>query len=429
MSSSYSYSGSPSLSSGTYTRSYSANGVQVSTTYTPYNFFNTFGSKTSVSNKLNYAKAGLGISPTSTTFTNTYNPVTNTTSGGNQFRMVCTYSSYYARDPYQEYSLVANTIAGLYDVHIKNTSSATYIDSAEYENSSWTATTDTINGRVLIGTTGNTNAVAVSDNSVDINNHVLPSTDNAFSLGAPDKKWLSLYVDTVIADNYIGLPDSGGSSGGSGSSSELAYNGTTKVMATSTGATVYGSILPSSNNSYSLGNTSNAWQNAYVYSNSGYYYEIGSDTSSDNVSEPVIRPSASGWGYLGTPSYHIYNAYIDNIYVTSSGTSLDSYISSHSGSSSIYTTIKGTNSGALYFFKLSIKNNSSSSVIVPRGTSLSDSSYFSSSKLSIQSWEERVDDTSASYGTSSFSGTYYTLLRFTISSSTTSNVYVPCVKG
>lgn len=249
MSSSYSYSGSPSLSSGTYTRSYSANGIPVSTTYTPYNFFNTFGSKTSVNNKLNYAKAGLGISPTSTTFTNTYNPVTNTTSGGNQFRMICTYSSYYARDPYQEYSLVANTISDLYDVHIKNTSSATYIDSAEYESSSWTTSTDTIHGRVLIGTAGNANAVAVSDNNVDINNHVLPSTDNAFSLGTPDKKWLSLYVDTVIADNYIGLPDSSSSGGSSGGSLEFS-NSTSYTMSAWSNSS-YGSVSSSTIYPYS----------------------------------------------------------------------------------------------------------------------------------------------------------------------------------
>jgi hypothetical protein len=90
--------------------------------------------------------------------------------------------------------------------------------------------------------------------------------------------------------------------------------------------------------------------------------------------------------------------------------------------------------GGLYFFKLNITNKSSStSYTVPRGTSLSSGTYFTTNEnatslLYINSYEEKVDDTSASYGTSTFSGTYYTMLRFKIAAGATANVYVPCLR-
>lgn len=418
----YNYSGEASYSDGVYTRAYTPDTTISDTVYDPGEFFNSFSGRSSVAAKISYTKLGLNIPDSSSdTFTDTYDPSTGSTSSGTEFRFICTYSGYYARDPYNEYSLVANPINNLYDVYIKNTSDATYIDSATYSGGSWSTTTDSTHGRVIIGTLGNTSALVISDNNIESNNSIIPKLNSVYNLGSLLNKWDSVYVKTVYADNYEGMSQS--------DVSELKYNSATKVAATSGGTNITGNALPSSSFSYNLGSSSNVWNSIYTGSGNGsVYFEIGRD-STNGVNEPVIRPSSSGWGYVGTSNYHIFEAYIDNIYVGSSGTSLDSYISSHSGSLSIYTTLKGTGSGALFFFKLSIKNNSSSSITVPRGTSLSSSSYFSSSKLSIQSWEERVDDTSASAGTNTFSGTYYTLLRFSISSGSTSNVYVPCVKG
>jgi hypothetical protein len=420
-SSTYKYPGEASYSDGVYTRSYMPDTTISDTVYNPGEFFNLFSGRSSVAAKISYAKSGLNIPDSSSdTFTDTYDPSTGSTSSGTEFRFICAYSGYYARDPYNEYSLVADPIGNLYDIYIKNTSDATYIDSATY-NGSWSTTTDTAHGRVIIGTLGNTNALVISDNIIESNNNIIPKLNSVYNLGSSLNKWDSIYVKTIYADNYEGMSQS--------DVAELKYNSATKIAATSDGATITGNALPSGSFSYNLGSSSNVWNTIYAGSGNGsVYFEIGRD-STNGVNEPAIRPSSSGWGYLGTSDYHIYEAYINNIYVGSGGTSLDSYISSHSGSSSIYTTLKGTGSGALFFFKLSIKNNSSSSITVPRGTSLSSSSYFSSSKLSIQSWEERVDDTSASAGTNTFSGTYYTLLRFTVSANTTSNVYVPCVKG
>jgi len=303
---SYNFPSSYYTSGGNYYRDYSTGETTVSTLYNPGAFFTAFGSKSAVATKLNYAKTGLGISQGSTTYTDTYNPSTGLPQGGSEFRAIFTHSIDIGREPYAEYSHVATPLP-LYDVCIRNTDSTTYIDSAEYESSSWTTTTDTLNGRVIVGTTGNTHSIIISDDSVEVNSDLVPKTNSTFNIGTLSNKWKDLYVGTIHADTYDGIPSSG-----------------------------------------------------------------------------------------------------------SSGLSV----------SDLY----GSSEGGLYFFKLYINNNSMSSITVPRGTSLTDPNYFDSSYLYIQSYEERVDDTSESSGTGSFSGTYYTLLSFSISGGGSGNVYVPCVR-
>jgi hypothetical protein len=160
----------------------------------------------------------------------------------------------------------------------------------------------------------------------------------------------------------------------------LRYNGSQWVIishnptALASVGTSITNILPSSTNTYNLGSSSYKWN--YLYAR-----------------------------YVGSSSYPITSIYgrLNSLY--------------------------GTAVGSLFFFKLVIKNNSSNDITVPRGTSLTSTTYFGSTLLEITSYEERVDDTSSSYGTATFTGTFYTMLRFKVTANNSgTNVYVPCLR-
>ena len=81
-----------------------------------------------------------------------------------------------------------------------------------------------------------------------------------------------------------------------------------------------GNIRPhtSYRNSLNLGSTTERWKDIYVSgSNSDHYFEIGNDTV-DGRTEPVIRPNETNYGFIGTPNFHLYYAYIRNVAVTNS---------------------------------------------------------------------------------------------------------------
>lgn len=81
-----------------------------------------------------------------------------------------------------------------------------------------------------------------------------------------------------------------------------------------------GNIRPhtSYRNSLNLGSTTERWKDIYVSgSDSSHYFEIGTDTV-DGRGEPVIRPNESNYGYIGTPNFHLYYAYIRNVVATNS---------------------------------------------------------------------------------------------------------------
>ena len=160
----------------------------------------------------------------------------------------------------------------------------------------------------------------------------------------------------------------------------LRYNGSQWVIishnptALASVGTSITNILPSSTNTYNLGSSSYKWN--YLYAR-----------------------------YVGSSSYPITSIYgrLNSLY--------------------------GTAVGSLFFFKLVIKNNSSNAITVPRGVSLTNTTYFGSTLLEITSYEERVDDTSTSYGTTTFTGTFYTMLRFTVpGNATASTAFVPCLR-
>lgn len=239
---------------------------------------------------------------------------------------------------------------------------------------------------------------------------------------------------------------------GSGDISVSGYDGT--------------DLIPNADDTYVLGSTSFKWNHIYGHSihawgNSPQYGIVLCDGNYESTAYSSITGYQSSTN--GQMKFHHYNAAnnIDYI-VTSTGpnttntsatpASLDTVPQSDNtwtlGSSvnrlnTVYAntlfglleSLYGSDRGAIYFFKLSITNKSSSVAYdVPRGTSLSDSAYFTtnssaSSLLYINSYEERVDDTSASAGTTSFSGTYYTLMRFKVDAGASSkSVYVPCLR-
>lgn len=225
-------------------------------------------------------------------------------------------------------------------------------------------------------------------------------------------------------------------------------------------------LIPSADDTYVLGSTSFKWNHIYGHSihawgNSPQYGVVLCDGNYESTAYSSITGYQSSTN--GQMKFHHYNAAnnIDYI-VTSTGpnttntsatpASLDTVPQSDNtwtlGSpvnrlNTVYAntlfglleSLYGSDRGAIYFFKLSITNKSSSVAYdVPRGTSLSDSAYFTtnssaSSLLYINSYEERVDDTSASAGTTTFSGTYYTLMRFKVDAGASSkSVYVPCLR-
>jgi hypothetical protein len=477
---SYSFANSPVYSSGTYTRDYTSDApTQTSVEYLPGNFFNTWANKSSVSEKLTYAKVGLGVSGDSTIYTDTYNPLTEQTTGGNEFRMVCTYSAYIGIEPYDEYSHLATPVP-VYDTYIKNTHNYEYIKTATKSGSTWSTSTDFTHGKVIIGTVGNVNSIVVSDESITVNNNILPAINNTINIGSTSNKIKDLYVGTIHADNYDGIviPDQS-------SASDLKYNGTTKASATADGLTVYGNLIPSST-SCNLGSSSDKWNifyttyigdtnnvlsDIYTYvahawgdskdrgirlcdgnyestaycSITGYQdgnsgrmtlhfvnasnnleYKVvlkGPNTSSSGSETLTTIPQSSGTWSLGSSNYKLGDIYCTTLHADS----IDGSGGSSGGLS--VSNLYSSGSGGLYFLRL----NFSSSGTASRGDTIkltssgSGTLTHSGSSYSITAYDQGVDDVSySSYSSGNkFSGTFKSLMDFKFSSN---QVFVPCVR-
>ena len=120
----------------------------------------------------------------------------------------------------------------------------------------------------------------------------------------------------------------------------LSYSTTAKLTATNTQVTAKTNVVPDTSNAYTLGSTSSKWKDIYaVGSSGGSYFEIGNDTV-DGKTEPVIRPSTSGYGFVGTDNFHIYRGYFDYLYIGTNATSLPNYIDDRV-SSTTYTLENG----------------------------------------------------------------------------------------
>ena len=208
------------------------------------------------------------------------------------------------------------------------------VNAVYYNPYSNTLTCPTFNGNLTGNATNATNLKYLSTNVLSATSttqvtsygNIVP--DNAGTLryiGTLNNKWGGVYTSQIIFNDYTDsdnhnitpnfLVDS--------TNSEASYRG----------IKVAGNFKPSANNTFSLGNIEHSWKNIYANGINDYYIEIGNCTSVDDnnnieTQEPVIRPSNSGWGYLGTPKKHFYRAYIDNLYIGTSTTTLSSYIAS-----------------------------------------------------------------------------------------------------
>ena len=277
---SYSFMGYPYAVSSGYARDYESSSSSQSSTYTLAQFFNTYGNKTSVSQKLNYAISGLGLPSNGTkTYTDSY-PVSG---GSNEFRMQYTYSSYIARDKYDEYSLEASPLDSLYDTSVRNTDSSLYIYSAVKVNGSWLTNRKTEHGRVLLGVTGNTDVAIVSYNGMVVKGNFLPNdsnTSNVNNIGADQQRWNNIYTDHIYANHYHGLDFT---------TDRLTYNGDIKVQATNNGTEITGDIIlngdliPYGQGENSIGSTTNSLASLY----SDYVYSTEIETGVLNCSNSL----------------------------------------------------------------------------------------------------------------------------------------------
>ena len=190
-------------------------------------------------------------------------------------------------------------------------------------------------------------------------------------------------------------PDNYAAEAGSASTADFASKAYTLQAGNSTSSQTclcggsiissYASIQPgggttNQNNTLDLGNTTNRWRNIYVNGKTtNYYFEIGNDTT-NVVAQPVVRPNTNGYGYIGTSSYHLNAAYINNLYLTSDGTSIATYIGNQ-----IADKVSGTGVGSICLLNVSITNSASSVATISRGSLLNSNSNLSVSTLSIAS--------------------------------------------
>ena len=140
------------------------------------------------------------------------------------------------------------------------------------------------------------------------------------------------FKSKIVADNGIDVNDA------AVFNSTAQFNGDIAIDAVATAQ----SIVPKTQNTYSLGSINNEWKNIYVgdsYLSSDEDHtvlEIGACTDQyDNVPEPVIRPSQPNYGYIGTEKNYLYcshvclayaNQYYIHDYNTHTSTPLATYI-------------------------------------------------------------------------------------------------------
>ena len=114
-----------------------------------------------------------------------------------------------------------------------------------------------------------------------------------------------------------------------------------------------------------IGDSTAPVKTMYISGNNTSYY-ITIDNSGQN-SEPTIAPSATNYCSLGTSSKHWFNAYINNLYIGTSGNSLINFIiNSLSGSNSTNTSV-----GSIRVIKISVTNKDSDITIFSAGSNVS----------------------------------------------------------
>ena len=115
-------------------------------------------------------------------------------------------------------------------------------------------------------------------------------------------------------------------------------------------------ILPKTTNTHSLGSSTLKWKNLYISGGNSNYSII----IDNNGGEPTIRSSNTNYGYLGSPDYHWYRSYINNIYA-----------------SNIYASSIDTNNINIVFLEVTFyaNNGDFTTRYVEKGTEISLSSH------------------------------------------------------
>lgn len=199
----------------------------------------------------------------------------------------------------------------------------------------------------------NTNSYPTSTASGTTN--IIPSADNSYDLGSSSYRWNNLYTyyvgdsSTKVQYGYFNY-----------CSISTLRNGSNSNLATLTTA----GIIPttdstSSTTGFDLGSSSYKWKCLYISGGHSNRHIIIDNSGG----EPTIRPDRTNYGYLGTSSYHWYDAYINNLYVGQSAVPLPPI----SGRSN-------TQLGSIQFLRVAIPVNTTTG-IVSAGTALSSSSY------------------------------------------------------
>lgn len=107
----------------------------------------------------------------------------------------------------------------------------------------------------------------IAEGNVDlshIDQSLMPGANGVYNLGSPTDYWSNVYADTLFLDG--GGLNANGSFGSNGQT--LTSNGTSVYWKTPTPPTDFlhltTSIIPNTDNSYTLGNTSNRWQSVHI---------------------------------------------------------------------------------------------------------------------------------------------------------------------
>lgn len=193
-----------------------------------------------------------------------------------------------------------------------------------------------VNGNVTIGVAGNSGVVTVTGTGMVVAGNINPSANVTYNLGNATNRWNNLYLagNTIVLGNatisangnaiIMTNPDGGnfvisgnsntGTSGTSNGTSNVnipvangnitfSANGTGNVIqVSSSGMIITGNIIPTSNNTFSLGNTTSYFKDAFIGPGSLYINGVKALEQSSNtivVSADInqsVKLSTSGSG-------------------------------------------------------------------------------------------------------------------------------------
>lgn len=117
----------------------------------------------------------------------------------------------------------------------------------------------TVNGNTTIGNAA-TDTITVT---ADVASHLIPSVDNTYDLGASTDEWRNLYIDGIAQVDTLQVDES------ATITADLTVNGNTTLGNAATDivtvtADVASNLIPSVDNTYDLGASTDEWRNIYI---------------------------------------------------------------------------------------------------------------------------------------------------------------------